>query len=238
MILATDTQDYANGQHGMVELALIYLNDKTKRLFSRGEIITFLNVAQSYVASKINALHREYFLSSSLTPVVANQAYYSFPEDIVKLWSIEVLSSTTDTEGKGLVEIPMEDREFFEQLDTINAKEDAATYFVAGTTFKMMPMFGSASTQQIRVHHVKRLAPLVNAGDESEIPKDHHGLLPTHAARQGWAKLNRVNAGMEKLWAEGMDALESSIKQFAPNRQTRIRPFYGSFGPGKNIRVR
>jgi len=235
MQLATDSINFSDGPLGMVELALSYLNDRKKRYYSKAEIIEYINQAQAKVANMITRKHREYWLTSATTPMVAGQAVYSLPSDLVKLWEIDVLDDLTDATGKTLVSVPMIDHRFYELLEDANRKEDYDFYFVAGTTFKTMPAPGTVTAEQVRVHYVKRLTALANNTDVSEIPVDHHELLCIDAARRGYIKTNRRNQQLESMWAEGVSVMESQIQTLQPNAEFRVKPFYGTYGPGQDI---
>jgi len=235
MQLATDSADFATGALGMVELVLSYMNDRSKKYYSKAECIEYLNHAQQKIAGLINRLHRTHFLTSATTTVVAGQAYYSFPADMVKLAGLELLEDSADTTGKRLVEVPMKDRRFYELLAAANKQADYDFFFIAGTTFKIMPNAESVVSEEMRVHYVKRLAALVDNADESEIPEEYHELVCLDAARRGFIKVNRTNAQLETMWGEGVEVMRQALDQYSPQREMRVEPDWGSYGPGSQL---
>lgn len=235
MQLATDTVDFATGQLGMVELALSYLNDRNKQYYSKAEMIEYINQAQLKLANIINRIHKTYFLTSATSPVVQDQSYYSFPADMVKLFGLEVGDNTTDQDPKRLVEVPITDRYFYQQLDDANDKQEYDFFFISGTTFKLMPRGGSVDNEQMRVHYVKRLERLSDNADVSEIPEEHHETIVLDAVRRAFVKNNRVNPTLEKMWNEALESMRAAIAEYSPSGEWRVKPWYGTYGPGRDL---
>ena len=182
---------------------------------------------------------REYFLTSGTTALVAEQAYYALPSDLVDLYALEALETSSDDEPKDLIQVPLADRDFYNVLDDANKKEDFGFFFVSGTDFKMLPKPSSSiSGQQLRIHYVKRLDTLVNNADVSEIPLEHHPLVAMEMARLGQVKLRRQNRALEKLHGERLEALQRTVRGPTRGRQeVRTTPWYGTFGPGSDTTV-
>lgn len=237
MQLATDSTDYSSGPLGMVEMCASLAYDRDKRKVSKGEWVEYINTEQYDVADQINKFNKEHFLTSWSTDAVDDQAYYSLPSDLAKLWRLEALSSATDPSGKELVEVPLVDRRFYELLDDANARNDLDFFFVAGTQFKLMPKPGAAGTAgvKIRVHGVKRVTRLTANGDVSVIPLEHHMLICCQSAQIYFAKINRVNVTLERLISRKQENLRQSITQFSPTKEITVEPYYGTFGPGSEF---
>ena len=229
MILATDLTDYAADSIGLVEFAASYLHDRTHRMWSKSELVLYINEAQWALAAEINKIHKEYFLGSSTTPTVADQVYYCMPPDLVALVGLEVLDSSTDRDPSDLVSVHISDRRFYEGLTKASNKDDYRYYFVAGTNFELMPEGGSAG-KYIRSHFVKRLTRLVNNGDESVIPLQHHELLAMDAARRALIKTRQDNPQLERMRAERLEQMAAEIRVYTIPREERVEPFYGSYG--------
>lgn len=240
MQLATDATDFASGALGMVELALSYLNDRKKQYFSKAEIVEYINQEQLYIGNVINQTFESYFLTSATTSTTTS-SIYSLPTDLVKLWNIEVADSASDEEPKGLVEVHLTDREFYENLDAWNDKEDAGFFFIQGANFQLRPR-ASSTDKTIRVFYVKRLSRLENNADVSEIPLEHHEIVPAGAARRGRIKLGRGNPELNDHYKILHDALVASIRELSPQREERNTPVWGSqrvypFWPGQTVDV-
>lgn len=232
MQLATDLTDYAAGALGLVEMASSYLNDRTHKMWSKGELIAWINEAQLALAAKINQIHKEHFLKfDEQTAPVANQAYYNLPADLVKLMGIDVLGDPTDRDPANLVAIPMTDRRFYEALEQVQSKDNYRFFFVAGTSFRLLPEPGGVTTEKFRIHYVKRLTTLVNNGDVSEIPVQHHELLAIDGARRALVKTKQANAQLEVMRNERLNDMLAEIEKYTPTREERVEPFYGSYGP-------
>lgn len=232
MQLATDSANFADGALGMVELVLSFLNDRTKKYWSKAEVIEYLNQSQAAIANRIMRMHREFFLTSATTPTVAGQTYYSLPPDLVNLIGLEVADSiTTDRDPKQLVEIPISDREFYERFDKAQTKDDYDFYFVAGSSFRLMPEANATDGRIIRTHYVKRLTRMVNNNDTSEIPEEHHELICVGGAQRALIKTKQVNAKLDQLQAELTELLQDCLAKFSPQRDEIIRPWWGSYGP-------
>lgn len=231
MQLATDVTDFAEGSIGLVEKASTFLNDRLRKQWSKGELISYINDAQWWLAATINRLHKEHFLTNSTTPQVAGQAYYQLPSDLAALMSLEVVDGATDRNPREIVSVHISDRRFYEGLDQATKKDDYRFYFVAGTTFKELPEGGTVNGELMRAHYVKRLARLVLNEDVSEIPEQHHVLIAMDAARLAMVKTKQSNAQLEKLRAEALDAMMQELRVFTIAREERVEPFYGSFGP-------
>lgn len=232
MQLATDLTDYAAGALGLVEMASSFLNDRTRKMWSKGELIAWINEAQLALAAKINQLHREHFLKfDDSTSPGAGTAYYSLPADLVKLMGIDVLESSTDRDPQNLVAIPMTDHRFYEALDQAQDKNGYRFFFVAGTQFKTIPEPAAVSGEKFRFHYVKRLAPLVNNTDVSEIPVQHHVLLAMDGARLALVKTKQVNAQIEIMRTERLNDMMGEIEKYTPVREEVVEPFHGSYGP-------
>lgn len=232
MQLATDLTDYAEGSLGLVEMASSYLNDRGRKMWSKGELIAWINEAQLALAATINRIHREYFLKfDESTSLAAGTAYYALPADLALLVGVDVTGSSTDRDPQELIAVPLEDRRFYEALDQAQRKEDYRFFFVAGTSIRTIPEPGSVTTEKFRFHYVKRLARLVANGDISEIPIQHHELLAIDAARRAFIKTKQVNPQLEVVRNERMEAMQGELQKFTLTREERVEPFYGSFGP-------
>lgn len=237
MQLATDATDYAAGPLGIVELAASFLNDRTHRQWSKAELVEYANQAQLQLANSINALHREYFLTSATTPLVADQAYYAMPSDLTHLMGLEVVNDvSTDREPAELVTVLLSQRRFYEGLDKAQKKDDYRFFFIQGTSFKMEPEAAAVNGEQLRIYYVKRLSRLAANTDVSEIPAEHHELLAMDTARRALVKFTRENVPLERLRAEAFAGLKESIPKYAPNAEDRVEPFYGSYGPCDEVR--
>lgn len=239
MVLSTNTADYALGALGMVETASAHLNDRTRKYWSKAELIAHVNSAQLDIADRINALCKEYFLTSATTPSVANQTYYSLPPDLISMMGMEVINDDTDRKPQEMQQVLLDDRIFYEGLDQAQKKEDYQFFFIAGTSFKLEPEASTVNGEKIRVHYVKRLAPLVADGDVSEIPLNGHELLPLYAAKRALIKNARLNPALEAMIAEKWQSVRDSLLKYRPNAEIRVEPWFGSFGPdnfgGKQI---
>jgi len=233
--LATDVTDFASGALGLVELAASYLNDRQLRYWSKPELTVYLNEAQDELAEEINRIYREHFISSSTTPTVAGQALYSLPADMVELVSMEVVDSTTDKEPQDLTEILLPHKRFYEILADANDKDDYSYFFVQGTNFRLAPGANS-SNELIRIFFVKRLTPMVNNTDVSEIPAEHHEMLAIDAARRGLIKTRTLNPVLEQMRADRIQIMRDSIQRFSRYREERREPWRGSYGSDRDIR--
>lgn len=233
MQLATDTVDYASGPLGLVETVAGWLNDRSKRYWSKAEIVHYLNIAQDSLGNQINAAAKEHFLTSATTPTDNATAYYQVPSDMLQFLSMEVVDNTsTDREPQELREILLPYRKFFEALDLANLKTDFNRFILTGSTFKLAPA-AKVSTKYIRVYYVKRLGQLVNNADISEIPLDAHGLLAMDGARLALVKHSKINAALEKARNEHWLALWQRLIQPSRFREETVAPFWGSYGPDR-----
>lgn len=235
MDLATDLTDYAEGSLGLVELAASYLNDRTHKFWSKGELVAYVNEAQWTIAAEINRIAKEYFLTSATTPLVAGQAYYSMPSDLIKLSGLEIADSSSDRDPQDIQSVALQDRKFYEVLQQAQNKADYRFFFVAGTTFRLMPEAGTVNGQLARCHYVKRLSRLTLNSDVSEIPEQHHGLIAMDAARLAFVKGKQQNPQLERMRAERLEAMMAEIRVYIPMQEDRVEPFYGSFGPPETI---
>ena len=205
-------------------------------MWSKGELIAWINEAQLALAAKTNQLHREHFLKfDEATSPAAGTAYYSLPADLIKLMGIDLLESASDRDPTNLVAIPMTDHRFYEALDQAQDKNGYRFYFVAGTQFKTVPEPGAVTTEKFRFHYVKRLASLVNNGDISEIPVQHHGLLAMEGARLALVKTKQLNGQLEMMRNERLNDMMGEIAKYTPVREEVVEPWYGSFGPLNSI---
>lgn len=229
--LATDITNFSSGALGLVELAASYLNDRKLRRWSKPELIVYINEAQDSVAEAINAAYKEYFITSATTPTVSGQSLYSLPADLNELIHMEVVDNiSTDNEPKDLVEVLLPDKKFYETLEAANRKEGYGFFFIQGTDFRMLPAVTSSS-QFVRVFYVQKLVALVNNGDVSKVPGQHHELLAIKAARRAHLKNERINRALEVLHSEAMDILTEAVQKFSRNREQRRMPWRGTYGP-------
>jgi hypothetical protein len=222
---------------GMVEVAAIHLNDRVYRAWTPSEIIMNINFEQKKLASAINQRHRDYFMSSATQDSVASQSTYSLPSDLAKLWGIEIADSVSDKEPRPLVEVMLDDRMFYTRLEDANEKSAFGFYYISGTDFVMEPGVTDAS-KTIRVYYIKQLVDFVTADDTdkdatSEIPVQHHEMLPLGAVRRCLSKVKRVNKVVESLYAEGFTNMMGEITHFSAVKEERRQPFYGSYSPGR-----
>lgn len=231
MVLATDSVNFADGNLGMVELALSYLNDRQKKQWSKAEIIEYINQAQLELADAMNSFHKEYFLTNATTPIIGDQQFYSLPTDLQKLIGVEIVSDSADREPRDLVSIPFGTRQFYETLDQANQKQDYQFYFVAGTELKMLPESGTTTGELMRVWYVKRLTRLVDNADVSEIPENGQEIMVYDAAIRALAKLGRVNEAIERLRDKKNQAFFKAIAKYLPQDEEFVEPFRGTFGP-------
>ena len=230
MKLSTNVTSPDDGELGMVELCSLYLNDKSRRFWTKGEIIKYLNLAQLDIASEINTMYETYFVKSATTPSVAGQARYSLPADLVKLMGIEIADSVTDDNPQGLQEIHFTERNFYRELKAVNDKRDHGFFMIVGTDFDMLPPI-QGDDKVLRIYYIQRLADLSDDDDESIVPSEHHELLVLAALRRARIKPGRRLPSVNELYSEQMDRLRRSIDKFSPEREFRREPFYGSYGP-------
>jgi len=226
--LATDVTDFSSGALGLVELAASYLNDRDLRFWSKSELMVYLNEAQDEIATEINTVYREFFLTSATTPTVDAQSLYSLPTDLVELMGIEVVdNTTTDKEPQDLVEIFLSDKRFYEKLDAAATKNAYQHFFIQGANMRLVPEAGSAA-QFIRTFYVKRLTPMVANGDISEIPPQHHELLAVRAAQRGLVKAERTNATLDRMDSSLSAKLMADVSRFSRLREEIRQPWRGS----------
>jgi hypothetical protein len=235
-VLATNVTNFSSGALGLVEYTASLLNDRQLRFWSKSELMVYLNEAQHELAEEINRIYREFFLSSSTTPTVSGQDLYSLPTDMVELVSMEVVDSVTaDNEPQDLTEILLTSKKFYEVLADANQKKQYQYFFIQGANFKLTP--GAASSSEfIRIFYVKRLAALVNDGDISEIPAEHHEMLSIDAARRALVKTRNPNPVLEQLRVQRMQTMRDGIQRFSRHREERRSPWRGSYGPDRDIR--
>ena len=232
MQLAFDVTDYTNvAQVGLVEYAANLLNDRKLAQWSKPELVSWLNAEQRKLATLMTRWNRHYFAVNQTTPVVANQAYYSFPSDLLSLVDMEVVDTTQDIDGQPLTMVRVDEREFYSHLEAANRKQAHGYYFVHGTTFRLMPQ---GSSGFVRIYYIKRLADLINNGDISQIPEEHHETLSLGACLRALAKKRQRNQEIGALYTDALATLEEGIKQRYEQRNQTLRgqPWYGSFGPG------
>jgi hypothetical protein len=228
--LATDITDFSSGALGLVEYAASLLNDRDLRYWSKPELIVYINEAQDEIATEINTVYREFFLTSATTPTVADQSLYSLPTDLVELMGIEVVDSvTTDKEPQDLVEVFLKDKKFYEKLDDANDKTKFQFFFIQGCNFRLVPGAANAS-QFIRTFYVKRLTPMVNNADVSEIPAQHHELLSVRGAQRALIKPDTTNVNLDKLDAKLSAKLLLDVARFSRLREEIREPWSGTFG--------
>lgn len=241
MRLATNVTDFKSGALGLVELAASYLNDRSLKYWSKGELITYANLAQFKIASAINSFYETYFLKVGTVSTVADQSLYSLPTDLLQLFGMEIANSSSDTEPREFVEVHYTDRNFYNTLTSVNLKLDFEFFFIRGTQFELRPRDGSGG-REIRVFYVERLTEFATDGSDdaevSKIPAEHHELIALGMAIRGRTKINRPNVGLHKLYQEGIGLLEATIKQYSPQREERRKPFYGTYGPDPPITTR
>lgn len=235
-VLATNVTDFSSGALGVVELAASYLNDRQLRYWSKSELAVYINEAQDELAEHINRIYREYFISSSTTPTVGDQALYSLPVDMVELISMEVVDDlTTDEEPQDLTEILLTHKKFYEILDAANEKKSYQYFFIQGNNFKLTPKPAN-STEFVRIFYVKRLTPLVADGDVSQLPAEHHELLAIDCARRALIKSKEINPVLESMRAARIETFHDAVQRFSRNREERREPWRGSYGADRDIR--
>jgi hypothetical protein len=231
--LATDLTDYSAGELGLVELAATYLNDRVHKMWAKSELVVYVNDAQWALAAEINKIHKEYFLKfDQAASPQAGTAYYTMPADLAMLVGLEIIEGASDREPQEMVAVHVSDRRFYEGLQEATRKDDYRFFFVAGTSLKMLPEPGVVGAGELmRFHYIKRLTQLVANADVSEIPLQHHELLAMDTARRALIKTKQGNAQLEMMRAERFAAMEAEVRVFTVNREERVEPWYGTFGP-------
>ena len=227
--LATDVTDFSSGALGLVELAASYLNDRDLRYWSKAELIVYINEAQDEIANEINAIYREFFLTSATTPTVTAQSLYSLPTDMVELMGLEVVDNVAvDQEPQDLVEIMLMDKRFYERLDDANEKNRYQFFFIQGGNFRLVPGADS-SAEFIRTFYIKRLTPMVANGDISEIPAQHHELLAVRACKRALIKAERANPMLSDMDLNLTAKMLADVARFSRLREEIKQPWRGSF---------
>jgi hypothetical protein len=240
MILSSNTTNFKDGALGLVELAASYLNDRQLQYYSKAELVEYINQEQFTLGSHINRLYETFFVTSATTPTTGT-AVYQLPTDLVHLMGIEIGESASDNDPRGLVEVHVTDRKFYQGLESANATREFGFFMVQGREFTLMPK-DAASGNIARVFYVQRLTPFLadgtDDGEESLIPVEHHELLALGAAQRGRIKLDRPNRTLDAKYDRGLELLEDTVMRFSPQREERIQPFHGTFGPPEAISVR
>lgn len=230
--------DFSNP--GLVEMCARDLNDQVFRAWTRVEHIVNINFEQKKLAAMINQIHREYFVKSATTPTVAAQGRYAIPTDLVHLWGVEIADTLTDNDPKGLVQVMLHHRHFYDTLADVNDKDDMAFYWVIGREVQLEPGDKSAG-KFIRTYYVKTLTDfkLDNTDNAvvSEIPIQHHSLLYLGACRRSLAKHKRVNKVIESLYSEGVSNMRGELLHFSNVLEERREPFWGTYGQEDRVRT-
>lgn len=228
--LATDVTDFSSGALGLVEYAASLLNDRDLRYWSKSELVVYINEAQDEIATEINTSYREFFLTSSTTPTVTDQSLYSLPIDLVELMGIEIVDSVaTDKGPQDLTEIMLSDKKFYEKLEDANSKEKYQFFFIQGSNFRIVPGAADGSNF-VRIYYIKRLTPMVNNADISEIPAQHHELLAVRGAKRGLIKAERSNPQLNELDDKLTMKMLADVSRFSRMREEIKVPWRGSYG--------
>jgi hypothetical protein len=221
MILSSGTTDFASGALGMVETAAGYLHDRTHSKWSKAEIIHYVNLSQLSVANKINSLYQEFFVTAATTPS-SGTGRYALPEDLIKLWGIDVGDGTDDE--KTLKEIQLRHRDFYRKLGAANDISEFGYFFVMNKEFELRPEDASTGTS-IEVFYVRRLTDMSLDAEVSEIPKEHHELVVTGAVIRAMVKTNQRNARLDKLHSDLLLDLKVSVENISMTQEDEVVPY-------------
>ncbi len=193
----------------MQDLTLTWLDDPDAGYFTRATIKSWLNNAQKEVQKIIDQAFEGHFIKTSETTTVIGQREYQLPSDFKRLHRLELVID----DGSGF------STESVRQLGKITPNQQGQlvrystpeAYFFKGKQIILVPIPDAAKT--LRMDYSYSLADLVADGDQSEIPVEHHEILPIYAAIDGFGKDGRDPATMIAKRDEWIKMLKQDAEQ-------------------------
>jgi hypothetical protein len=147
------------------------VNKTNSNRFSTTDYIDFLNDAQKYIQMILFNAYPEnnIFSTESVFDLVVEQYIYTLPADIYAISSI----NSVDVIG-------------YPPMKKITAKErrTGVGYYVIGSEFRLAPVPQSSIVNGVSLIYTRKVIPLINLNDVSELPDVCENFLKLHVERR------------------------------------------------------
>lgn len=191
------------------DLVLSWLDDPDAGYFTRPQVKTWVNNAQTQVQKLIDQAFEGHFIKTSETTTVSGQREYQLPTDFKRLHRLELVldggSSFQNQSRQMLMWISPNQQDSFARQGTPEA------YYFKGKQLILVPV--PDVTKTLRMDYAYRLTDMSNDADVSEIPIEHHELMAILATIDGLVKDGRETANMIAKRDEWIKMLKQDAEQ-------------------------
>ena len=168
-------------------LVSYYLDDLNFTYFTPTQVQRFINNAQREAQQKLIQAGQNFYLTCAQTPTVANQEGLALPDDFLKVGHIELITGGTwPNEEKYVITHSTQ-----AESDIVNyAPGRPLTFWLQKDCLILRPV-PDVSSYTLRLHYHYRVADMVAAGEEPDVPLEYHEYVAVLAAIDGFLKDQR-----------------------------------------------
>lgn len=202
--------------------ARLYLDDENAGQFTNGEVTNLLNAAQQHVAQVIEEKDPYRFTDIETYSILADPDAYEvqFPADFKKVLLVE------RSDGRD-IPIVCSYVDFRRRHEGMSATEmDPAflghpKFYLRG---KWLGIVRPSTNMTIKVWYSRRLPDLVNDGDTSDVPSEHHDLICLDAAKRGFGATGvAMPQELRELYDRQVSELQFSVSTRQSQDATQVR---------------
>lgn len=188
--------------------------DDTSSYWADSTLMTYHNIIQQEIASEMQMVNEDYFITSTSISIVAGTAAYNLPSDFVEMRLVEDVRTSTPKE---IYPTTLNDRQggdaFF-----VSGTFHGASYYIRGTqiVFDETPTYTQASA--VTLHYIKRIPDVSAGSDSSEIPAQYHRVVSYGIAMMGLYQQQSENNFAKDEYQKGL----VKLREYADKRQTQM----------------
>jgi len=196
---------------------------------STATILTYVNYGYQFLIDKVVEVNEDYLEEQKTTAnLVSAQAYYSLPDDFIKMKQVRLAYSTPSSDldyniARELDITAIEDPAYEE-----NYSESAPFYDITGDHYRVYPKPENNVTNGIYLYYIARpddLAAENSADAITGIPSQYHELISTYAAKKVCEKFSLWDKHniLAKEFNFGIKTMQDNLKTRNLDRRDRIK---------------
>lgn len=197
--------------------------DNTSSFWTDSELIVYTNMVQQEIQNEIVQVFEDYFVTQTTFNIVSGCADYTLPPGFIKSRRLE------DFRGSTIYPVEIEPITMNERIQRhpyVNQNNGSPLmngYYIRGNqlVFNEAPDFTNSAA--IRLFFVKGISDLSSQSQVSEIPLEHHRLMPVGVARYCLMRQQSDTSRLDLEYEKGLQKLKMQCEDRQVQRPRKVK---------------